>query len=208
MFTKKEIIEISVILLILSFSLSLVKSVEIFLYALLMIFVVVGFNLAVKKIASFYLDSEMEVRIWEVERFGFKPKRHFKKPVPMGGILPLVTTVLSFGALTWLASLVFDVKPKIYKAARRHGLYAFSDMTEYEIGLIAAAGIIMNFVLAIAAYLIGYDELARLSIYYAFFNMIPISDLDGNKIFFGSIIMWSFLAAITLVGIGYALLIV
>ncbi len=208
MFGKKELIEIVVIILILSFSISLIRSIDVFLYSLMLIFFVVGANLTAKKIASFYLDSEMEVRIWETQTFGFRPGQHFKKPLLIGAILPVVTSVLTFGGFVWLASLVFDVKPKIYKAARRHGLYAFSDMTEYEIGLIAAAGIIMNFVLAIAAYLIGSDQLARLSIYYAVFNMIPLSELDGNKVFFGSIIMWSFLASLALVGLAYALLIV
>ena len=57
---------------------------------------------------------------------------------------------------------------------------------------------------AVLGYLVGFTEFARLNIFLAFFSMIPISDLDGNKIFFGSQIMWSFLAAITLIGLGYA----
>jgi Zn-dependent protease len=54
----------------------------------------------------------------------------------------------------------------------------------------------------------GFSEFSRLSIYFAFFNMIPISDLDGNKIFFGSLILWSFLAALVLIGLGYVFFLV
>lgn len=208
MFAKKEIMQLIVVVLVLGFSLSFTSLQKTFLYALLMVLAVVIVNLVAKKISSFYLENEMEIRIWEMETFGFKPHHHANKPIPMGVILPILTSVVSFGTFAWLASLVFDVKPKVYKAAKRHGLYTFSGITEYEIGLIAAAGIAMNLVFAIATYLIGWDQVARLSIYYAVFNMIPLSDLDGNKIFFGSIIMWSFLASLVLVGLAYALLIV
>ena len=102
-----------------------------------------------------------------------------------------------------MASLVFDVKAKAYHAAKRHGIYSFSEMTEEHIGRIAAAGIFVNLVLAIAFYFIGGDFgtlFAKLNILFAFFNMIPISDLDGNKIFFGNLVLWSFLAIVTLIG--------
>jgi len=81
-------------------------------------------------------------------------------------------------------------------------------MTEEHIGWIAAAGIAANLLFAVVGYLIGFSELARISIYFAFFNMLPLSDLDGNKIFFGSRILWSFLAALVLIGVGYALLLI
>ena len=68
--------------------------------------------------------------MWEIERYGFKPDRHFKKPIPAGALFPLILGGLSLGYFKWLASLVFDVKAKTYRAAKRHGLYAFSEMTE------------------------------------------------------------------------------
>jgi len=42
-------------------------------------------------------------------------------------------------------------------------------------------------------------------VYYAFFNILPLSDLDGNKIFFGNLVLWSFIAALVLIGMGYVL---
>ena len=79
-------------------------------------------------------------------------------------------------------------------------------MTEEHNGKIAATGIIANLFLALIFYFIGGNFgvlFAKLNIWFAFFNMIPISDLDGNKIFFGNLVLWSFLAIITLIAVGY-----
>ena len=78
-------------------------------------------------------------------------------------------------------------------------------------GLIAASGIFANLFFAIIGYLVGgpfFTLFSLLNIWMAFFNIIPISDLDGNKIFFGSLILWSFLAALTIIGLGYAIFLV
>jgi len=66
---------------------------------------------------------------------------------------------------------------------------------------IAAVGVFANIFFAIIGYLINQPEFAKLNIYFAFFNLIPLSELDGNKIFFGSLILWVLLIIITLVGL-------
>lgn len=208
MLNKKEIIAIAIITVILAFAISLVETWKIFLYALLAVFLVLIINIIAKKVASFYLDSEIEIKLWEIKKYGFKTHNYFKKPFPAGAFLPIITTAFSFGYLTWMASLVFDVKPKKYRAAKRHGLYSFSEMTEQHIGLIAAAGIFANLIFAVIGYFIGFPDFARLNIYYAFFNILPISNLDGNKIFFGSLVLWSFLASIVLIFLGYTFLLI
>ena len=208
MLNSKEITAILAATLILGFVATLVKSVEILLYGILSVFIIIVLNIFAKKIASYYLDSEVEVKLWEMQKYGFKPGLHLKKPFPAGLLFPLIFAGLSLGYVKFMASLVFDVKAKTYRAAKRYGLYTFSEMTEYHIGLIAAAGIFMNLFLVFMGYFLGYEEFARLNAYYAFFNMIPFSTLDGNKIFFGSLILWSFLAALTLIALGYALLVI
>jgi hypothetical protein len=210
MLNKKEIILIFVITIILALATTLIQSTEIFLYALLAIFIVILINITAKKIVSFYLDSEIEIKLWEFQRYGFKTHEHFKKPFPAGAFFPLISKIIFFPLVgfAWMASLIFEVKPKIYKAAKRHGLYSFSEVTEGQLGIIASAGIILNILAAIVGYLIGFPEFSKLSIYYAFFNLIPISNLDGNKIFFGNIVLWSFLATITSIGLFFALFII
>jgi len=203
MLEKKEIGTLLLVTLVLAITVSFLKT-QIFLSVLLAVFLVLILNAAAKKIAAFYLDSEIEIRPWQMERYGFKRGQHFKKPFQIGIFLPIIVSLISIGNLFWMASMVFDVKPKISRAAKRHGLYSFSEMTEAHIGFIASAGVLVSLISSVIAYFLGFPTFARLSIYFAFFSMLPLSDLDGNKIFFGNIILWSFLAALVFIGLGYA----
>ncbi len=204
MLEKKEIGTLVLLTIILALTVSFLKN-QILLNVLPVVFLVLAFNVAAKKIAAFYLDSEIRIKPWSVERSASKPGQFFKRSFPIGIFLPIIVALISFGKLFWMGSMVFDVKPKEYRAAKRHGLYSFSEMTEHHLGLIAAAGVFVNLVAAVLGYFLGFPNFARLNIYYAFFSMIPLSDLDGNKIFFGNIVLWSFLATLALIGVGYAL---
>lgn len=209
--TKKEIISVLIVTLIIAFSSNLfLHGTAPFLWTLLAVFVVILVNIIAKKIAGFYLETDVESGFWEVYWVGFKPQQHFKKPFPLGAFLPLVSKIILFpvAGLVWMASLVFEVKPKVHRAARKHGLYSFSEMTESHIGYIAAAGIAVNLLFAVIGYLIGFSEFSRLNIYYALFNMLPISNLDGNKVFFGSIALWSTLAVLVLIGLFFAIFLI
>jgi len=180
-------------------------------------------NITAKKITSFHFDTEIEIRLWEIRRVGLfyfigvipitapNPSHKLKHPFPIGAVLPIVIKVLSAGYLNWMACFVFDTKAKLYRAAKRHGLYSFSELNESHIGVIAASGIIANLIFAVIGYSIGLPEqmnFVKLSILFVFFNMFPISDLDGNKIFFGNLVLWSFLAAITLIGVVYTIFVI
>ena len=208
MINQKEITAIIVMTVVFAFSISLLQNWNYFFYALVIMFVIMVANLLAKKITSFYLESEIEARLWETHRYGFKAHKHVKKAFPIGAVLPPLTSALSFSYFVWMASLVFDVKPKVHRAVKRHGLYSYSEMTEYHIALIAASGILLNLVLSVAGYLAGFALFAKLSLFYAFFNMIPFSDLDGNKIFMGSMVLYTFLATIILIGLGYVFLLI
>ncbi|MEK6897423.1 MAG: hypothetical protein AABW93_02750 [Nanoarchaeota archaeon] len=203
MLEKKEILVLLLITLVFAVTLSFLK-MEIFAEVLLAVFIVLVLNIAAKKMAAFYLESDIEIKLWRMERYGFKRHEYFKRPFEIGIFLPIIISLVSLGNLLWMASMVFDVKPRVYRAAKRHGLYSFSEMTEAQIGMIAAAGVLINLVAAVIAYFLGFPLFARLNVYFAFFSMLPLSDLDGNKIFFGSMVLWSFLATLVLIGLGYA----
>ncbi|MCL5729999.1 MAG: hypothetical protein M1165_00315 [Candidatus Pacearchaeota archaeon] len=203
MIKTNEVIAILLSTIVIAFSVNLILGGFIaFLWTLLAVFCVIAVNVIAKKLIGFYLETETEIRLWEIEGYGIRKRRHFKRPFAIGAILPLVSKIILFpiNGFVWMASLVFDVKPKASRSARRHGLYTFSEMTEEHMGYIAAAGIAANLLFAVVGYLVGFAEFSRLNIYYALFNILPFSNLDGNKIFFGNIVLWSFLAA--LVGIG------
>lgn len=217
MLNRKEIIIIVVVAIILTFIVSLMESMQSVKYALISILIILSLNIFAKKVTANYYDSEIEVKLWDIKRYGLfgiftrgylHPSRKLKRPFPAGAFFPILFAFFTFGTVKWMASLVFDVKAKVHRAAKRHGLWSFSEMTEYHIGLIAAAGIAINLIAAIIGYFINQPEFAKLNIYFALFNMLPISDLDGNKIFFGSKILWVFLAIITLIGTAYAILLI
>jgi len=201
MLNKREIIIILATTVVLGFSIAMFDLKTLFVASLIYIFIIIFMNILTKKATSNLLDSEIEIKLWEIRRFGFKKHFTSKKPFAIGLFLPLLLKIITAGLVNWTAVFTFDVKAKVYRAAKRHGLYAFTEMSEAQIGVIAAAGIFMNIILAIIGYVAGFPEFAKLSIGFAFFNMIPISNLDGNKIFFGSVLLWTFLATIVLLGI-------
>jgi len=63
------------------------------------------------------------------------------------------------------------------------GLLVFpnGEITEFQIGLIAAAGITLNLIFGVIGYLAGWPLFTKLSIWYAFFNILPLSNLDGKN---------------------------
>ncbi len=204
MINKKEIIAISIAIAVLIISTTLISSWKIFLITGLSVIAVVLINITTKKAVAYYLDTDIEMKLWKIKRYGFKPEKELKRPFPAGIFFPLLFSALTYGGFVWMASLIFKIKPKVYKAAKRHGLYSYLDVTEYQIGLIAAAGIVINLIFAVIGYLIGWTTFSQLNIWYAFFNIIPFSDLDGNKIFFGNLVLWSFLTSIVILGIAYS----
>ena len=213
MLNKKEISYILLISIIFSFLISLNQGIIKASYIFISILLILLINIFAKKITAYYLDSEIEIRLWEIKRYGFKSHHHFKKPFPAGIIFPLISKIIFFpiNSFIWMASLVFSVEAKTYRAARRFGIYEFSEITEYHIGLIAAMGIIANLLFALIGYLIEMPpemEFAKLSLIFTFFNILPLSRLDGNKIFFGSLALWSLLASIITISLISMILIV
>ncbi len=214
MINKREVLIISLIIVIITLSLNLSLSIfeewKTVLYTLLAVSVVILANIFIKKFIAYHLDSEIEMRVWEIGKYGFTKDKHSKKPFPLGAFLPIISKIIffPFKSFVWMASLVFDVKPRIYRGAKRFGLYTFSEITEYHLGLIAASGIVINLILSIIGYFLGFPLFARLNIYYAFFNILPLSEFDGNKIFFGNLIMWAFLASLILIGMLFAIFII
>lgn len=189
------VVLISAVILSLSFSF---KETKILLFTFLCFVIIVGVNVLAKKVAGFFLEINVKTNFWSWYRYGFRKGSHFKKPIPMLW-LPLFLTLVSNGVIKWLAILEFDVEAKKERVSRRHGQYRFTEVTEWHIAWIALWGIITNIFLAIISYLLGQELLSKLSIYYAAWCLIPISSLDGSKIFFANRVLWSIFA--TIVGI-------
>lgn len=170
-------------------------------------FIVVGIPVLVKNIVAFGLDASVEHKIWGVYHFGFGAKQHFEKEQPFGLYVPLFFSVFTLGFLKVMTFLTYETKALKYRAAKRFGYYSYTEMTDWHTGLIGAAGVISLWLVAAVGYLPGWEYLAKMALFYAFWNMVPISDLDGTQIFFGSRVLWAVLAVVTLVFAFYGLLI-
>ena len=145
---------------------------------------VIILNVFTKKIVAHFYEAKIEHKAWTIQRFGFGREHHFNKPVPAGIIIPFFLSITTLGYWIWMAVLEFDIYSTTARAAKRHGMHRFTEITEIHMGLIAASGVVINLFAAIIGYIIGFPEFSKLSIYYACYSMIPLGNLDGAKIFF------------------------
>jgi|SRR3989338_10483323 len=170
--------------------------------------VVVGVPVFVKKAVAYLLDSSVEHEIWMVKKFGFSKKSTFKKGIPFGVLVPLVFSVASLGLVKVMTFLTYETSALKQRAAKRFGHYSYTSMTDWHNGLIGVSGVISLLVLSVVGYLPGWEVLAKMAAYSAFWNMIPIAKLDGTQIFFGSRVLWTVLAVTSLIFALFAVLII
>ena len=182
------------------------KNTAILYPAFLSFLIIITVNILAKKIVSYNFETDIKTKFWTVYQYGLGKSNHFNKPIPMIW-LPLLLTLFSRGFFFWLGILEFDVKAKAERATRRHGLYRFTEVTEWHIALIATWGIIANLILAIIAYIANFELFAKLSIYFIAWSIIPLGRLDGSKIFYASRRLWITIFTITAIVLGWGLII-
>ena len=185
----KEISAIILAAIILSLTVSF-KNTEIFYTAIISFLIILSVNVIIKKIVGYHLEIDVKTKFWTWYQYGFRKSMHFKKPVPMMW-LPLLITLFTRGFFFWLGILEFDVAAKTERVSKRHGLYRFTQVTEWHMAWIAIWAIIANTILAIAGYIAGFETFTRLSIYFIAWSVIPLSNLDGSKIFYASRALWT-----------------
>ncbi len=217
MFNRKEILPIFGTTLVLAIIISLVESWTSFFITFGIILLVILINIIAKKIKAHHYEAEIEIKTWEFERMpfysirngwqGYKPHQKLKKKFPGGFFIPLIIKFLSYGAINWMACLIFDVKGTIYRAARKHELYQFAEVTEQEIANVAFAGVLANLFFAIIGYLINAPLFAKLNLQFAFWNSIPLGALDGTKMFFGNKTLFFISIILSTIGLVMSLII-
>ena len=167
--------------------------------------IVIGVHVFAKNLMAYLLDAGVEHRIWHVYRYGWKAKQHFKKELPFGIIVPFVFSVFSLGLMKVGTVLTYETRALKRRAARRFGFYSYTEITEWHNGLVGVTGIVAVLLVALISYFPDLELLSKMAAYYAFVNMLPVSDLDGTQIFFGSKIIWTVLEVISLIFLFYAL---
>ncbi|MFA6023030.1 MAG: hypothetical protein WC781_03005 [Candidatus Pacearchaeota archaeon] len=165
--------------------------------------IVVLSSVIAKKLVAYYYEAKIEHQIWMIQRFGIKKQDYFKKPIPMGVIFPFILSLISMGYIWWMAVLEFDVFSTTARAAKRHGIYRFTEMADSHIGFIAAAGTVASLIVAVICYIANFPEISRLCIYYSAFSLVPYGNLDGTKIFIGSRILWISLIILVAIFFGF-----
>lgn len=201
----KEIINIVVAVIILGIIISLKSIIEgefnFILWAMIYSFLIIFFSILGKMtIASLY-ESNIEHQIWSFSRWGFRKPQRFESEVPLGIIIPLLFSVFSLGAIKLMTLLSYETTIKKSRSARRFGIYSYTSMTDWHNALIGAGGIVAVLILSIISYSLpaDFELLSKLSVFYALSNLIPLSKLDGNQIFFGSRILWLSLSIVTVI---------
>lgn len=178
------------------------------LYSFLFSVIIVLVPIIVKKATAYSLDASVAHRTWHFQTFGVKPKQKLTKEQPFGLFVPLFFTLISLGAWKVMTLLSYETRALKQRAAKRFGAYSFTEMTDWHNGIIGASGVVSLLIVSILSYLIGFEYLSQLSIYYAFWNLVPVSDLDGTQIFFGSRVLWTTLSIITLIFTFYAVAVI
>jgi len=189
-FNKKEIIWIilSIIILgfIIEFSTEYTLNYTGFIYATIIILT----SVLIKNLAADYFYVTIEHTIWEVKHWWWTKRSHFKKPIPFGLILPFFIAFVSIGTIKMMTLLQFNGKPSKKRLLKKRGAVRKSEVNESDFAFISAWASWGLIILAIIASLIHQPELSKYAIYYGFWNLLPISQLDGAKLFFGSFINW------------------
>jgi hypothetical protein len=202
---KKELFTIILATLILTLATAF-KNTENFYPVLLSFAIILTLNILTKKIVGYHFETSVKTKFWTLSQYGFRKDMHFKHPIPMVW-LPLLIALFSKGLIFWLAILEFDIKAKTERVAKRHGIYRFTQVTEWHMAMIVAWGIIVNLTAALMAYLMGFELFTKLSIYFVAWSLLPIGRLDGSKIFYASRVLWITISIITAIILGWGLII-
>tara|TARA_Y100000310_G_C20341282_1_gene649933 strand:- start:46 stop:684 length:639 start_codon:yes stop_codon:yes gene_type:complete len=162
--------------------------------------IILAVNIFAKKSMAYRLDADIEHTILTWSRWGLRPNQHTRKSWPMGTLLPLILVAISQGSAKIMTLLTYEAKALKHRAARRHGHKSYTELTDKHNAYIGAAGIFALLMLSTIIYFIpGLGALSRYAAFYAFWNLLPLSKLDGAQIFFGNRTLYAFLAILTII---------
>ncbi len=178
-------------------------SLEKFYYSFYSFFIIIFVAGLTKKAYAYYLEADTKLKFWSMYQFGFKKIAHFRKPLPMVWV-PLVLAPINF---LWLGILETEIIARTERVSKRHGLYRFSEMTDWHMALIALVGLISTLGLAFIGYWSNFELFSKLAIYYAVWSIIPIGGLDGTKLLFGSRFLWTAVAIFMIIVFGWSLVV-
>lgn len=212
-FTKKEIFWILIFIIIGTF-ISFVPIIpndepEKILISILIFAIIIIVNLSAKKLISNFYSIKIEHNVWQLQRWYYHRKSYFKRPIPIGLIMPFFLAILSLGYLKPFTFFQYNAEnlpaKRLLKAYGNRRAVRKEVINEADFGYTSSAGFYSLLILALIGFLlkpyfpIFGSELAKYSIYFGLWNLIPFSQLDGSKLFFGTPIAWFFLTIIYII---------
>lgn len=156
------------------------------------------------KLVALRNDTLSRYSFWSIQRYWFRAKSKFKNPIKIGIFIPILLAIISNGFIKFAAVGTSELKEIKH---RRIGK-TFKHLTEYQTAVIHLAGPITLLLLAtLLSPIQALSKLVLISYNVAIFSMLPLSNLDGAKVFFGSIPLYIFsivfmLATIILINIA------
>ncbi len=151
-------------------------------------------NAMAKKAAGYKMGCDVEITPWTIKRYWFYASAYFKKgSLPAWLLWPIAVAWLSLGRIWWLVVSTFDVSATRSRIGRK-----FAELTEWDIALIAAAGICVNILLALISAYFGFQEFMFMNLWFVFFNILPFPAYDGGKILFGEMLFYVFMLTFSL----------
>ncbi len=207
MFKLKELMHIILAIILFAFIIWFFQDENLILPAFIIAAAVILTNIIAKKVAARYFHTEVEMKTWEFQRWGYYQRSQFKKPKPIGIILPFLVVFASTGLIKMLTFLQTEITPTIRRTIKkRGGVRKFAELTEWHNGYILSIGMWFNLGLVLIPLLIFKNpliiDIAKYSIYYAIWNMIPIGKLDGSKILMIDLKWWLFMWFWVIIALG------
>ncbi len=208
MFTKKESAALLISILVLSFVFGFDDGKEAFalsswLFNFLIVFLAVFASVLFRELMfkgfARRHDATSEYGIWNINQVWFGKK--LERGIPLGIFAAVVLAIASAGKFFFTAIGVHNLRENRHARVGRKLIFL-----EYsEEAKIASMGILSHLFLASAGLLGGnflglnMSAFVNINFFMALFNLLPISNLDGAKIFFGSLMTYIFLVVFTIV---------
>src|SRR3989338_1556389 len=204
MFTKKEINHLVISVFILGFAFgfndnqtffSLKNWTINFIRALISAAIILLVYEISHKVSAKRYCAETEYEIWAIKRYGFWRSAKFPVKIlnftissfPLGIVLSVIATLLSNGLfyLTPISSFKIIEKPHLRIGAK------FKGLTNFEEAKIAVSSMLFLAVIALILVSLNYpvifNQLVTMVVLFIRNSFISISNLEGSKIFFGSV---------------------
>jgi|TARA_B100001971_G_C18240904_1_gene570835 hypothetical protein len=221
--TSKEIISIIIAIIIASFVsfLPIIPNDQpVKIITTLFLFTIIIFsNILTKRFFAKHYSIKIEHKFFEFSRWAFPKRAYFQKPFSMGLVFSFFIGLFSVGIVKPFAFLQFNAenitkRRRIRSVGQRRALrkeaYYINDT---DLGYTAASGFYSLLILALIGSIISLifnlqlgADLAKYSIFYGLWNLIPYGKLDGSRLFFGVFYGWIFITLLNIIALALTLL--